>query len=266
MLNPIKLVKVLALGNKLEATAKENQPMSVKLPQILALVTTLSATIGLPTLAANWVHAHYAVYLGVVIAGIVLHAIMPSVFGAPSDADKKAVGLNGVGVLLFCLLLAPALGAQTPAAPTPVPAPAPTSIQNLYGAGVSYSINATPAIAGSALYAHQISADTVPGMYAFTVVDALPNTLKPFTITTNIGAGIAQKVVTLGKVPIFMPTAAGISFNGSNTGWQWNGGVLAAIHIKNQYYLMPTVRFLKSSVSNGTGYQPIIGLLFGWGQ
>jgi hypothetical protein len=72
-------------------------------------------------------------------------------------------------------------------------------------------------------------------------------------VNTNVGVGIAQKVATLGKIPIYMPTAAGISWNGDNTGWQWNGGVLAAIHIKNQYYLLPHVRFLKSSVSAAPG-------------
>lgn len=142
-------------------------------------------------------------------------------------------------------------------------------LANFYAAGVSYSINAVPAVAGTALYAHLLigPSDSYKGStYAFTVVDALPNTLHPFTVSTNIGAGLAQKVFTLGKVPIYMPTAAGISFNGTNTGWQWNGGVLASIHIKGQYYIMPTARFLKSSVSNGSGYQPIIGVLFGFGQ
>jgi hypothetical protein len=157
--------------------------------------------------------------------------------------------------LCFSLLFQ-SVSAQAPAAPT--------AVQNFYAAGVSYSVNASPAVAGTALYAHILSADT--GTYAFTAIDALPNTVSPFTVSTNVGAGIAQKVFTLGKVPVYMPTAAGISFNGANTGWQWNGGVLASIHIKNQYYLMPTVRFLKSSVSNGTGYQPIVGVLFGWGQ
>lgn len=136
-------------------------------------------------------------------------------------------------------------------------------VTQLYGAGVSYSVNGTPAIAGTGLYAHSVNDS---GTYAFTAIDALPNSIKPFTVSTNIGVGIAQRVLTLGKVPVYMPTAAGISFNGSNTGWQWNGGAMASIHVKNNYYIMPSVRFLKSSVSNGTGYQPIIGVLFGWGQ
>lgn len=147
---------------------------------------------------------------------------------------------------------------------TPNPNPASSAqIQNIYAGGVSYNHGATPAVAGTALYAHALNTS---GTYAFTVFDALPATTKPFTVTTNVGAGIAQKAFTLGKVPIYVPTAAGISWSGSNTGWQWSTGGLASIHIKGDYYIMPSVRLEKSSVSNGAGYQPVIGLLFGWGK
>ena len=141
--------------------------------------------------------------------------------------------------------------------------PVTTPLQNIYAAGASYSTSATPAVAGTALYAHSLNA---VGTYAFTAVDALPTALKPFTVTTNVGGGVAQKVYTIGGIPIYMPTAAGISWSGTNTGWQWSGGGLAAIHVKGSYYLMPSVRFLKSSVSGGTGYQPILGLLVAWGK
>jgi hypothetical protein len=144
-----------------------------------------------------------------------------------------------------------------------LPCFAQTPIQNLYAAGGSYNFNATPAVAGTALYAHYV-AD--PGTYAFTVIDALPNNTKPFVVTTNVGMGIAQRVFTIGKVSLFMPTAAGISWTGTNTGWQWTGGAAATIPLKHNLYLMPTVRFLKSSVSGGSGYQPVIGLLFSFGQ
>ncbi|MGP8225507.1 MAG: hypothetical protein ACLQGT_05065 [Terracidiphilus sp.] len=154
------------------------------------------------------------------------------------------------------------LGACTLAAQTN----APTEIQNIYAAGGSYSVNAQPAIAGTALYARNLNTGAALPTFAFTVVDASPATLKPFTVTSNVGLGIAQQVLTLGKVPVYVPTAAGISWTGSNTGWQWNGGAIASIHIKGQYYLMPSVRFLKSSVSGGSGYQPILGLLFAWGK
>lgn len=137
------------------------------------------------------------------------------------------------------------------------------TLQNLYAAGASFNNGASPSVAGSALYAHAV---TGMGTYAFSAFDVLPNSLKPLTVTSNVGVGIAQKAFTLGKVPIYVPTDAGISWSGSNTGWQWSTGALASIHIKSQYYILPTVRVVKSSVSNGTGYQPIVGLLFGWGK
>jgi hypothetical protein len=160
------------------------------------------------------------------------------------------------GLLCFAVAMAVAQSTTTTT-------PTVSALQNIYGGGVSYSVGATPAVSGTALYAHLI-ANT--GTYAFTAVDALPNTSKPFTVSTNFGMGIGQKVATMGKMMVYVPTAAGISFNGSNTGWQWNGGALISIPVKGNYYLMPSVRFLRSSVSNGSGYQPIIGLLVAWGQ
>ena len=161
-------------------------------------------------------------------------------------------------VVSFLLVFALACFAQDPAPPA---APEPTSV---YALGTSYNAGGSPAVAGTGLYAHKVNDS---GTYAFTVVDALPATLKPFTVTTNFGFGVAQKVVTLGKVPIYIPTSAGVSWNGNNTGWSWTTGALAAIKYKDtNFRIMPNVRIVKSSVSGGTGYQPIVGVLFGWGQ
>jgi hypothetical protein len=135
---------------------------------------------------------------------------------------------------------------------------------NVYAVGASYNVGGSPAIAGTGLYARLMNDGS--GTYAFTVVDALPNTIKPFTVSTNFSVGVAQKVLTIGKVPIFVPTSAGISYTGVNTGWQWNTGAMAVFKVKENWRIMPTVRLVKSSVSNGTGYQPVIGVLFGWGQ
>lgn len=139
-------------------------------------------------------------------------------------------------------------------------------IQNLYAAGASGSPWAVPPVAGTALYAHILSNDT--GTYAFTVWDALPNTYKPFTVTTNVGVGIAQKAFTIGNVPVYIPTSAGIEWTGKNTGWQYNFGATTMIRLSptKDYYLMPTFRVLKGSVSGGSGLQPIVGLLFAWGK
>jgi hypothetical protein len=137
-----------------------------------------------------------------------------------------------------------------------------TALTNIYAAGVSYNNSGSPSIAGTGMYAHNITG----GTYAFTVVDALPSSFKPFTVTSSFGAGIAQKVFTVGKVPIYIPTAAGISYNGTNTGWAWSTGALASVKVKGNWRVFPNVRIVKSSVSNGSGYQPIVGVMFGYGN
>lgn len=155
-------------------------------------------------------------------------------------------------IVMFLMLAASMLRAQ--------------DVSNLYMAGGSYSAGATPAFAGTGLYAHQINTS---GTYAFTMIDALPANTKPFTVSTNIGAGIAQRVATIDGVSIFIPTSAGISYTGNNVGWAWTTGIGAPFKVRSSanggsWYLMPTARILKSSVSGGSGYQSIVGLLFGW--
>ncbi|HEY1808864.1 MAG TPA: hypothetical protein VGG42_09895 [Acidobacteriaceae bacterium] len=165
---------------------------------------------------------------------------------------------------LSCVLLS--LGSLVAAAQT-APAPAaPTAAQNIYAGGLSYDVGGSPAIAGTALYARNLNTGATLPTYAFTVIDALPESVKPFTVSTNVGAGIAQQVAKVGNVTVWMPTAAGISWTGTNMGFQWNGGAGATIPIKGSYGLMPSIRFLKSSVNGGSGYQLIPGLLFYWGK
>jgi hypothetical protein len=207
-----------------------------------------------------------AVWQGHNVGNTLLAAAGVAVALAGAIAKDKNIGINPptlptkVGMIVLMILAGSMLWPVSAQAQTVT---TPTGVQNIYAAGASYSINASPSVAGTALYAHSLNS---AGTYAFTVVDALPATIKPFTVTTNIGAGIAQKLFTLGKIPVYVPTAAGISWSGTNTGWQWSGGGLASIHVKGNYYLMPSVRFLKSSVSGGTGYQPILGLLVAWGK
>ncbi len=163
--------------------------------------------------------------------------------------------IRRIAVLAFVFTLAVSFGFAQTGTPAPV--------QNLYAAGASWNGAASPSVAGSALYAHLLT----DGTYAFTHVDAVPASVKPFTVTTNIGAGVAQKVASLGKYNVYVPAAAGVSFNGANTGWEWNTGAAIAIPIGTKgYSLVPTLRFLRSNVSGGAGVQPIIGLLVGWGK
>lgn len=134
---------------------------------------------------------------------------------------------------------------------------------NIYAAGVSFNQAATPQIAGTGLYARK-AGDV--GTYAFTAVDVLPTTIKPLVVTTQFSAGVAQRVLTIGGVRIYIPTSAGISYNGTNTGWAWTTGGLAAVKLKGAWEIMPNARLVKSSVSNGTGYQVIFGVLFGYAK
>jgi hypothetical protein len=169
--------------------------------------------------------------------------------------------MKRIALLTALMLAASIVLAQNGTQPvTPVPV---TPLQNLYAVGGAYNFNAQPSVAGTALYAHYVAS---PGTYAFTVIDVLPNTVKPFFVTSNVGVGLAQRMFSIGRVSLFMPTAAGVSWSGSNTGWQWTGGTAVTVSLNHSFYLVPTVRFLKSSVSGGSGYQPVLGLGFGWGK
>ena len=237
--------------------------------QRITLIATLGVNLGLPMMASAYVHSHMTLYACLVAASILLHAIMPSIFAGPSQADVTATQGVKIGVFLLCLLLVltatPVAYAQTVVAPAPAASSAaPVLPTNIYAAGVSYNVGGSPAVAGTGLYARLVSAST--GTYAFTVVDALPNTQQKYTVNTNLGVGIAQQVATIAKVPIYIPTSAGVSYTGANTGWAWSTGGMAVIGLKGGYKVMPNVRLVKSSVSNGSGYQPVIGVLFGWGQ
>jgi hypothetical protein len=136
--------------------------------------------------------------------------------------------------------------------------------QSFIAGGISYNPGDANPIAGTGLYARALTDSA--GTYAFTIIDAIPTSFEPFKVVTNLGAGIAQKVVTIGKVPVYMPTSAGISINGDNTGWYWSSGALASIHVKGSWYVMPNVRFAKSSVNDSSGYQVIAGLLVAFGK
>lgn len=178
------------------------------------------------------------------------------------------VGMKTLSIFLLLIAIAFPIAAQSPTpSPTPAPSPAPAAAalpSNIYAAGLSYNSGASPEVAGTALYARLIADGS--GTYAFTVVDAVPISKSPFTVSTNFGAGIAQKVFTIGSMGVFVPTSAGVAYNGSNTGWAWSTGAMLSIKLKGNFRVFPTVRVQKSSVSAGSGYQPIGGILFGWGQ
>lgn len=210
-------------------------------PTIASLAGGL-LTFLLPSLTTE-AAAHPKTAIGILCACVI------AAYHAQAPRDQKD---NLLKVVLFALCLG--LMVQ--------PAHA-QDIQNLYAAGISYNNSGSPSVAGTALYAHSLNSS---GTYAFTIVDALPAGFKPFTVTTSFGGGVAQKVFSIGNVPLYVPTSAGVSYNGTNTGWAWGTGAMASIHIKGNWYALPHARIVKSSVSVGTSYQPIVGVLFGWGK
>lgn len=131
---------------------------------------------------------------------------------------------------------------------------------NAYFGGGSYSSGATPAFALTGLYTRSITDSTA----AFTIVDVLPESKT--TVSTSIGVGIAQRIATIGNIPIFAPTEAGVTVTGNNTGWSYSFGAAAPFQIKPNWYIMPIVRGQKESVAGGTGIRPIIGVLIGFGK
>jgi len=167
-----------------------------------------------------------------------------------------AIALVAIALPIYCQTLPP------DGPPLPPPPAASTQTNNVAAVGVSVNPGGSPQVAGTGLWARRLNDE---GTYAFTIVDALPASVKPFTVTTNVGVGIAQRVFAINKVDIIVPTSAGISWTGNNTGWAWSTGGMAAFRYR-QARILPNVRFLKSSVAgSGAGYSVIAGVLFGWG-
>ena len=137
--------------------------------------------------------------------------------------------------------------------------------KNLAALGVSYQPGGSPALAGTGLYARQLIASS--GTYAFTAMDGIPEAgVKPFTVTTGTAVGVAQRILTIGAIGIYVPLAAGFSYTGTNTGWVWTTGALAVIPVgATSWRVMPDFRAVKSSVGSQQGYSVIAGVLFGWG-
>lgn len=220
---------------------------------------TIAAALGaavpflMPSLL-SYVQLHPHTAVGVLLAAVIAayHATAPK----DKDPDAAAQGPNQAAMKAIAVGLLILAFAH--------PSFAQDSITNLYGAGVSYNNAGHPAIAGTAFFAKSINDGS--GTFAFTAVDALPNTLKPFTVTTNISTGIAQKLFTIGKISMYAPVTAGLSWQGSNVGWAWSGGGIVPVKVKGSWYLVSSLRFAKSSVSNGTGYQLIPGIAVAWGQ
>jgi hypothetical protein len=130
-MNPIQAFRLFELFKKFEAVAKGKGNYMTKFLMYVHLLGTLAATLGVPTLAQNWLnqpgHATYFV-IGVGLS-VLLHTLLPSIFAAPSDAAQKQAGIgSGAGMVLLMLGLSMALAQPVKAqATTTTPAPAASS-------------------------------------------------------------------------------------------------------------------------------------------
>jgi hypothetical protein len=166
------------------------------------------------------------------------------------------------------MIFVPTIYAQTATTPATSPPAATATLTdplNIWGAGISWnqgaSASAAQQFAGTAMYARQ---QTSAGTYAFTVFDAVPTTLQPVTVTTDVAAGVAQRVFTVAGWQVYLTAAAGPSWSGAATGWAWTGGGMATHAVgKSSWWIGPNIRTVKSSVNNNSGYQLIAGLLAG---
>ena len=145
-------------------------------------------------------------------------------------------------------------------AQTTNPALSVTDPLNIWGAGVSWNQSASQQVAGTIMYARE---QNTAGTYAFGLIDAVPTTYSPLTVVTNLGVGIGQKVMSVGAWTLYATVAAGPSWSGQSTGWNWSGGAIATHPIKGNWWGGINARVIKSSVNNNSGSQFIFGVLVG---
>lgn len=166
-------------------------------------------------------------------------------------------------VLMFTAALA--LG-QTTAVST-------AHLTDLYGAGGAYSPNATPVGSAIAFEAHKLNASGTWSFTEFLAVPQLPSktaagTPTPFTMSSNVGTGVAQKFADFGAIPIYTTGTAGISWTGQDTSWQLNYGFMPVIPLKGKmagWYVLPFVQGMSGgSTIGGTRFE--VGFAMAWGR
>ena len=158
-----------------------------------------------------------------------------------------------------------------------------TPFNNIYAFGVSYNNATTPSVDGTALYARLVAANTSSTTtalgtttssyptYAFTAIDILPVSIKPFEVSTDMSVGVAQRIFNFNNVNFFIPVSAGPAITGTNVGWNWTSGILADIPITKggkptNWGILPNVRWLQTNVNGASVYQLTAGVMVRLGQ
>jgi hypothetical protein len=156
-------------------------------------------------------------------------------------------------IFAFAATLSFAQVAAVPSTPTRDSLPG-----NIYAFGLTYNPNASPVVAGTGLYGRLVDNK---GTYAVAVLDVVPTTAQPYTITTNPSAGVAQEFYAHANLKVFVTPSAGLSYSGTNTGYSYAMGGLITYDLSPSYALGFGGRLFKSNIS-GSGYQPAISFEF----
>ena len=136
----------------------------------------------------------------------------------------------------------------------------PALDQNVVGLGVSFNQMNKASVAGSAMYAHRLT--TTGSQWSFSSFDVIPLPTNPYLALTSITTGVAQDLGHIGKLAIVLPLAAGVTSNGTNTGWGWTSALILSYPI-GRWRIMPNIRVNKTSVGQGAGPQMTFGLMIG---
>lgn len=214
-------------------------------------------------------------WLAAFIAGVVIplvtfyhNGIKSLVARAANNTGQAAAALFIAAAVLLGSTSALAQTATTPPATTTPVAANPNSLaplSNFYGGGLSYINGGNPALSGTLIYAHPASTST--GTYLVTIVDVIPVATKPFTVNTNIGAGVAQRVATIASHDIYGITSLSLSEDSTNVGYSFTAGGGMPFKLKtSNWYAMPILRVYKSSITGSQGFMPQLGVVFAWGE
>lgn len=140
--------------------------------------------------------------------------------------------------------------------------------ENFFAAGIAWN----PKLSGNLVYAKRVS----DGIYNFNFVDVVRKNTDPFQVTTSIQANVAKKTFSLDinglALPVYITAGAGVSVSGETEGNQvkptWNTGIAVPVQIRKVrgLYILPNIRYLRTSNLEGSGEQYIFGLLIGLGK
>ena len=222
----------------------------------LGILTILAGLVNAAMDYLNGKNINYPTLIAAITAGWgLIHAkdsSTPNLGNVTNSAGAAKLGALLLGLVLILGLAVTPVHAQT----------MPTT---LYGVGMAGSPYATPPVAGMGLFAKQITGTT----YSATLFQVIPNNQQKFTVTSNVGTGIAQQLFVIPgtKYAVYGMATGGISWQSSNVGLSFNGAATVPLRYKkSNWYALPFVGWNKSAVANGTGYQLTAGTIVSWGN